>query len=198
MNDQLGGFSINGKGFPATSPITAKKGQKVRIRYMNEGQMIHPMHLHGMPQLVFAKDGWNLPQPYRCDTLNVAPGERYDVIVDCTEPGAWAFHCHILSHAEGEHGMYRHGNGAGGCGVVAFSINQNLVKNCRTAQNATSAKNNLRWLHSVSRLNQISQCVYYYRGLPQDGQNFALACGSAPQLWHAAWPGTAAPDGATA
>jgi FtsP/CotA-like multicopper oxidase with cupredoxin domain len=106
LNDQLGGFTINGKGFPATSPLTAKKGQKLRIRYMNEGQMIHPMHLHGMPQLVFAKDGYNLPQPYLCDTLNVAPGERWDVIVDCTEPGAWAFHCHILAHAEGEHGMY--------------------------------------------------------------------------------------------
>ena len=106
LNDQLGGFTINGKGFPATSPITAKKGQKLRIRYMNEGLMIHPMHLHGMPQLVFAKDGWNLPQPFMCDTLNVAPGERWDVIVDCTEPGAWAFHCHILSHAESDNGMF--------------------------------------------------------------------------------------------
>jgi hypothetical protein len=36
----------------------------------------------------------------------VAPGERWDVIVDCTEVGVWAFHCHILSHAEGDHGMY--------------------------------------------------------------------------------------------
>jgi FtsP/CotA-like multicopper oxidase with cupredoxin domain len=106
LNDQAGGFTINGKGFPATEPVVAKKGQKLRIRYMNEGQLIHPMHLHGLPQLVFAKDGWNLPQPFMCDTLNVAPGERWDVIVDCTEPGAWAFHCHILSHAEGENGMF--------------------------------------------------------------------------------------------
>jgi len=106
LNDQMGGFTLNGKGFPATAPLTAKLGQKVRIRYMNEGQMIHPMHLHGLPQLVFAKDGWNLPQPFMCDTLNVAPGERWDTIIDCSEAGVWAFHCHILSHAEGEHGMY--------------------------------------------------------------------------------------------
>jgi FtsP/CotA-like multicopper oxidase with cupredoxin domain len=106
LNDQLGGFTINGKGFPATAALTAKLGQKVRIRYMNEGQMIHPMHLHGLPQLVFAKDGWNLPQPYKCDTINVAPGERWDVIVDCTEAGVWAFHCHILAHAESAQGMY--------------------------------------------------------------------------------------------
>jgi FtsP/CotA-like multicopper oxidase with cupredoxin domain len=106
LNDQLGGFTINGKGFPATAPLVATLGQKVRIRYMNEGQLIHPMHLHGLPQLVIAKDGWPQPQPWLCDTLNVAPGERWDVIVDCTEAGVWAFHCHILSHAESEHGMY--------------------------------------------------------------------------------------------
>ena len=106
LNDQLGGFTLNGKSFPATQPLTAKLGQKVRIRYMNEGQMIHPMHLHGLPQLVFSKDGWNLPQPFMCDTVNVAPGERWDVIVECDEPGVWAFHCHVLSHAESEHGMF--------------------------------------------------------------------------------------------
>jgi len=106
LNDQLGGFTINAKGFPATAALTAKLGQKLRIRYMNEGQMIHPMHLHGLPQRVFAKDGWNLPQPFMCDTLNVAPGERWDAIVECTEAGVWAFHCHILSHAESEHGMF--------------------------------------------------------------------------------------------
>ena len=81
-------------------------GDWVEINYFNEGLQIHPMHLHGLPQLVFAKDGWNLPQPFMCDTLNIAPGERWDVIVECTEAGVWAFHCHILSHAEGDHGMY--------------------------------------------------------------------------------------------
>lgn len=106
MNDQNGGFTFNGKGFPATAPLTAKLGQKVRVRYMNEGLIIHPMHLHGLPQLVFARDGWNLPQPYMCDTVNVAPGERWDVLIDCTEPGVWAFHCHVLSHAESDHGMF--------------------------------------------------------------------------------------------
>ncbi len=106
LNDTTLGFTINGKGFPYTQPILAKLGQKIRVRYMNEGFMIHPMHLHGIPQLVIAKDGWNLPVPYLCDTLNIAPGERYDVIVDCTEPGLWAFHCHILTHAESRHGMF--------------------------------------------------------------------------------------------
>ncbi|MCC6312898.1 MAG: copper oxidase [Thermomicrobiales bacterium] len=107
LNDgPIGGFTINGKGFPATQPVLAKKGEKVLIRYMNEGLMIHPMHLHGMPQLVIAQDGYLLPQPYMADTINVAPGQRVDVLVDATELGMWAFHCHILSHAESKHGMF--------------------------------------------------------------------------------------------
>ena len=107
LNDgPIGGFTLNGKSFPATEPVVCKKGEKILIRYMNEGLMIHPMHLHGMPQLVVAQDGWLLPQPYMCDTLNIAPGQRFDVIVEATEVGVWAFHCHILSHAESEHGMF--------------------------------------------------------------------------------------------
>jgi FtsP/CotA-like multicopper oxidase with cupredoxin domain len=106
LNEQLGGVTVNGKGFPATSPFTAKVGEHIRFRFMNEGQLIHPMHLHGMPMQVFARDGYPLPQPFYCDTLNVAPGERWDAIVVADEPGAWAFHCHILGHAEASTGMF--------------------------------------------------------------------------------------------
>jgi FtsP/CotA-like multicopper oxidase with cupredoxin domain len=107
LNDgPIGGFTLNGKGFPATQPLVAKRGEKVLVRYMNEGLMIHPMHLHGMPMQVVAQDGYLLPQPYMCDTVNIAPGQRFDAIVEATEPGVWAFHCHILNHAESAHGMF--------------------------------------------------------------------------------------------
>jgi FtsP/CotA-like multicopper oxidase with cupredoxin domain len=106
LNDGQLGFSLNGKGFPATQPLVAKQGERVLIRYMNEGTMIHPMHLHGMPMQVIAKDGYLQPQPWMCDTLNIAPGDRWEVIVHATEVGTWAFHCHILPHAESAHGMF--------------------------------------------------------------------------------------------
>ncbi len=106
LNDGYHGYTLNGKSFPATEPIVAKLGQKVRVRFMNEGMMIHPMHLHGMHMTVIDKDGWPQPAPWKCDTLNIAPGERWDVIVNCNNPGTWAFHCHILPHAETEHGMF--------------------------------------------------------------------------------------------
>jgi FtsP/CotA-like multicopper oxidase with cupredoxin domain len=105
LNDGPLGYTLNGKSFPATAPLTAKVGQRVLIRFMNEGSMIHPMHLHGFPMEVVAKDGY--PQtPWLCDTLNIAPGERWDVVVEPDEPGVWAFHCHILSHAESAKGMF--------------------------------------------------------------------------------------------
>jgi len=106
LNDGPLGFTINGKSFPATEPIVATQGQTVRIRYMNEGLQIHPMHLHGIPQLVIAKDGFILPDPHYEDTVLVAPGERVDVLINATELGAWAFHCHILTHAESDEGMF--------------------------------------------------------------------------------------------
>jgi manganese oxidase len=100
------GLTINGKSFPATAPVVAKLGDWVEVHYMNEGTMIHPMHLHGLVQEVIAKDGFPVPQPYDADTILVGPGERYTVLVHADTPGVWAWHCHILTHAESEQGMF--------------------------------------------------------------------------------------------
>jgi FtsP/CotA-like multicopper oxidase with cupredoxin domain len=106
LNDGPLGFTLNGKSFPATEPIVVKQGQTVLVRYMNEGLQIHPMHLHGVAQEVIALDGHKLAQPYTEDTVMVAPGQRVDVLIRAVEKGTWAFHCHILTHAEGDHGMF--------------------------------------------------------------------------------------------
>ncbi|HEX6986985.1 MAG TPA: multicopper oxidase domain-containing protein [Planctomycetaceae bacterium] len=106
-NDSLGGFTINGHGFPAVVPVLAASGETVRIRFMNEGIMMHPWHLHGYRMRVIARDGYPLgAAAFDCDTLGVNPGERYDVVVKVDRPGVWAFHCHILPHAEGASGMF--------------------------------------------------------------------------------------------
>jgi manganese oxidase len=106
-NDALGGFTINGHGFPATVPVLGALGETVRIRFMNEGVMMHPWHLHGYRMKVVARDGYPLGSAaFDCDTLGVNPGERYDVNVTLERPGVWAFHCHILPHVEGSSGMF--------------------------------------------------------------------------------------------
>ena len=99
------GLSLNGKAFPETEPIVAERGDWVLMHYYNEGLTGHPMHLHRQPQLVVAKDGFPLAEPYQIDTLWVSPGERYSVLVEASEPGIWAFHCHMVNHAEDENGF---------------------------------------------------------------------------------------------
>ncbi|HVR78371.1 MAG TPA: multicopper oxidase domain-containing protein [Acidimicrobiia bacterium] len=100
------GLSLNGKSFPATEPYVGKVGDWVVAHYYNEGLQIHPMHQHQFPQLVFAKDGIPLDHPYWADTVNVAPGERYSVLYQLSDPGVWVWHCHILTHVEREEGMF--------------------------------------------------------------------------------------------
>ena len=106
-NDVVGGFTINGHGFPATVPVIVAQGETVRIRFMNEGTMMHPWHSHGYRMKVVARDGYRLGSAaFDCDTLGVNPGERYDVNMTGERLGIWAFHCHILPHVEGADGMF--------------------------------------------------------------------------------------------
>ncbi len=102
------GLSINGKEYPGTTPIGAKPGDVILAHYYNEGLLNHPMHLHHVLQLVVAKDGVALDQPYYADTILIGPGERYSVLVMPTadDIGVWAWHCHILSHAENADGLF--------------------------------------------------------------------------------------------
>ncbi|MEV4676582.1 MULTISPECIES: multicopper oxidase family protein [Actinomadura] len=100
------GMTLNGKSFPATKPLKARVGDWVQVTYVNAGTMAHPMHLHGVDQVIIAKDGFPLEQTYKADTVNVAPGERYTVLIHADQPGKWIWHCHIFPHAEGSQGMF--------------------------------------------------------------------------------------------
>ncbi len=106
-NDTLGGFTINGHGFPAVVPVLAAVGERVLIRFMNEGLMMHPWHSHGYAMEIVARDGIPLGNAsFKADTIGVNPGERWDAVITVDRPGVWAFHCHILSHVEGKVGMF--------------------------------------------------------------------------------------------
>jgi len=102
------GYNLNGKSFPATQPLVADEGDWVLIHMANDGALLHPMHLHGFHFLVVGEDGYPLSKQnrYLADTLVIAPGSRFDIMVKADYPGAWAFHCHILPHAEGPEGMF--------------------------------------------------------------------------------------------
>jgi FtsP/CotA-like multicopper oxidase with cupredoxin domain len=94
-------FTINGNSYPETQVIKAKVGDKIRVRFIGSNSVdIHPMHIHGGPFRVVAIDGEPIPPAAQVtrDTVNVGPGQRYDVIWEAREPGKWLLHCHISHH----------------------------------------------------------------------------------------------------
>ncbi len=105
LNTQMNGnemvYTINGKVFPDIDPIQVKKGDLVKVRLVNRSKMDdHPMHLHGHFFQVLSKDGKPIEgSPIVKDTLNLKPGEEYEVAFVADNPGDWMFHCHDLHHA---------------------------------------------------------------------------------------------------
>jgi len=94
-------FTINGKAYPATDTVKMKVGQTIKLRFIgSNNNFVHPMHVHGGPFKVVARDGYIL-QPnaqFDADTINIGPGQRYDVIWTARRPGKWLVHCHIPHH----------------------------------------------------------------------------------------------------
>ncbi|MEX2462381.1 MAG: multicopper oxidase family protein [Paenibacillaceae bacterium] len=102
--EQKGGniaYTINGKTFPDTVPVKVKKGDIVKVTFVNESKNAdHPMHLHGQFFEVLSKNGQLLEGTSIVkDTLNIKPGEQYVVAFKADNPGDWMFHCHDLHHA---------------------------------------------------------------------------------------------------
>jgi manganese oxidase len=94
-------FTINGKAYPDTDTIRMKVGQTVKLRFIGtNNNFVHPMHVHGGPFDVVARDGETIPESarFKADTVNVGPGQRYDVIWTAQRPGKWLVHCHIPHH----------------------------------------------------------------------------------------------------
>jgi FtsP/CotA-like multicopper oxidase with cupredoxin domain/uncharacterized membrane protein len=106
-------FTINGKAYPATETVHLHVGQRLLVRFIGSSSaFIHPMHIHGGPFQILATDGSPTPPGSRStkDTINVAPGERYDVLWPAREPGKWLLHCHINHHVT-NNGTEQHGGG---------------------------------------------------------------------------------------
>ena len=107
-------FTINGKAYPSTDTIHMKVGETLKVRFIgtNNG-FIHPMHIHGGPFEVVARDGETIAPSarYLADTVNVGPGQRYDVIWTARGPGKWLIHCHIAHHTTNNNAEQQGGGG---------------------------------------------------------------------------------------
>jgi CopA family copper-resistance protein len=96
-------WSFDGKTYSdAPEPIRLRYGERVRLTFVNDTMMEHPLHLHGMWMYLDNGSGVYLPRKH---TVVVKPAERLSVVVSADAPGPWAFHCHLLLHMEA--GMFR-------------------------------------------------------------------------------------------
>ncbi|MFA5955991.1 DUF4396 domain-containing protein [Hyphomicrobium sp.] len=107
-------FTINGRAYPSTDTIKMKVGETLKIRFIGSSSgFIHPMHVHGGPLLVVARDGEALTPTarYKADTINVGPGQRYDVLWTALKAGKWLIHCHISHHTTNNNAEQEGGGG---------------------------------------------------------------------------------------
>jgi len=89
-------WTINGKKYEDAEPVRLKYGERVRIKYINETMMAHPIHLHGMfTQLENGQPAAKMPNKH---TVIVPPGGEISMLLTADEPGEWAFHCHLIYH----------------------------------------------------------------------------------------------------
>lgn len=89
-------WTINGKKFSDTTPLQVKYGERIRLKFVNDSMMAHPMHLHGMfMQLENGQQAENLPNKH---TIIVPPGKTVTALLTADALGEWAIHCHLLYH----------------------------------------------------------------------------------------------------
>ena len=89
-------WTINGKKFNEAEPLQVKYGERIRLKFVNESMMAHPMHLHGMfMQLENGQQAENLPNKH---TVIVPPGKTVTALLTADALGEWAIHCHLLYH----------------------------------------------------------------------------------------------------
>jgi FtsP/CotA-like multicopper oxidase with cupredoxin domain len=100
-------WATNGEVFSNTPTLMVREGDLVKVTFANRSLMEHPMHLHGHHVLVLSRNGQPISgSPWWADTLNVEPGESYEVAFKANNPGIWMDHCHVLDHAA--EGMMMH------------------------------------------------------------------------------------------
>ncbi|CAA6803768.1 MAG: Multicopper oxidase [uncultured Sulfurovum sp.] len=91
-------WSINGIKYADSKPLEFKYGERIRITFINDTMMNHPMHLHGMWSDLETGDDNYLVKKH---TIVVQPGAKISYRVTVDAKGTWAYHCHMLYHMAG-------------------------------------------------------------------------------------------------
>ena len=89
-------WSLDGKRYGDTAPLVLGYNERVRITFINETMMAHPMHLHGL--FFEVENGQAMDKLPSKNVIVVAPGRRQSILLTANEPGEWPLHCHLLYH----------------------------------------------------------------------------------------------------
>jgi len=95
-------WSIDGVEFGRSTPVHFRRNERLRVVFVNDTMMTHPMHLHGMWSELESPDG---RFQVRKHTIAVQPAQRVSFLVTADALGRWAWHCHLLLHMDA--GMFR-------------------------------------------------------------------------------------------
>ena len=82
---------------PLDPLATLKHGKTYVLRFRNETQNDHPIHLHGHTFRLLRSDKRKVP-PLWTDTALLQAQETMEVVLVADNPGDWAFHCHVIEH----------------------------------------------------------------------------------------------------
>ena len=91
-------WTLNGAKFGEAPPIRVAFNERVRVTFVNETMMAHPMHLHGM--FFQVENGQPIDRMPDKNVIAVAPGRTQSVLLTADEAGEWPIHCHLLYHME--------------------------------------------------------------------------------------------------
>jgi FtsP/CotA-like multicopper oxidase with cupredoxin domain len=102
-------FTVNGKSYPTTPIMYIREGEKIRVRLINAGELIHSLHLHGQDFFEVANDGIPLKNHIEMNTIPIYPGKTHDIVIDGYNRGIWTFHDHNTLRVT-NNGRYPGGN----------------------------------------------------------------------------------------
>lgn len=90
LGGAFSGHLLNGLASAGQNPINVQVGQRLRLRVVNVAATTNYVFaLDGHSMTVTHADG-NRVQPVVVQAIPIGIGERWDVIVDCNNPGTWS------------------------------------------------------------------------------------------------------------
>jgi FtsP/CotA-like multicopper oxidase with cupredoxin domain len=92
-------WTINGKSFPKTDPIRVHANARYRLRFDNQSDEAHPVHLH-RHTFELTRFAGKATAGVRKDVIVVPAMKQVEVDFTADNPGPTLFHCHQQLHMD--------------------------------------------------------------------------------------------------